>query len=605
VDSYTKVVLSFCLICLGNIILYGQITIDSIVISDTKAVIFKNQVPDYQSNDSTVFSNQEFLQKILSGQLQLNTPGGLMTLLHRGMGNRHLPVLWQGVNLQSIINGSYDLGLIPIGLLDDISFYSVGSPTLQGNNGFAGALNIKDGLSRQASALKFYLLSSSLENYSLGLKNTINRSKWSSNIGIELGQDNNRFSFIYNQKKEKRVSTEFEKINVVMDVEYYLSPRSYISTNIWWQSASRMIPVSTSSAPKEQKQADENFRSQLSYLYFTNKHRIKTSISFMTERLDFKSSDTAPDGSNAKVDIFLISAEWSQIKNKDYSIGLTQRNDVASPNFYPVIQKRFTSQLSLSRKIKWSSSWMSDLSMRQDLVDQKWMPISWTIHTLHKNTAFLLARNYNLPGFNDLYWPSGGNPNLKTEKSIQAELKSKISWKGLVLKFATYGQIVDDWIQWIPQTSGIWSPSNQRRVFSRGLEMNVGKQKYWQSINWEYNASYSFNKTTSIAHYTDPALIGKQLIYIPMHKVGISLGANYKGHLGKIHYTYTGPRFDTPDESQSLAPIHLVNLNYSKMYGKTHFMLGVNNILNHNYQYVRFFPLPGINAEFKVIYKVY
>ncbi|MBK8626697.1 MAG: TonB-dependent receptor [Saprospiraceae bacterium] len=117
----------------------------------------------------------------------------------------------------------------------------------------------------------------------------------------------------------------------------------------------------------------------------------------------------------------------------------------------------------MAKKLNWTNKIISDMSLRQDVVDRQWMPISLTIQSIYKNIGLIFSKNYNLPGFNDLYWPLGGNSLLKTEKSIQAELKTKVSLNKWYLNLASYGQIVDDWIQWVHQASGIWKPTNQEK----------------------------------------------------------------------------------------------------------------------------------------------
>jgi hypothetical protein len=390
VDNHFKLVLSFFKILLCASLINGQVTIDSIVISDTKPFIYQLQNPDYKNNDTFSITTQDFLQKITSGQLQLRTPGGLMTFLHRGLDNRHLPVLWHGVNLQSIVNGSYDLGLIPIGLMDEVSFYTVGSPTLQGNNGFAGALGIQNGSIYKPNSLKIYSQLSTLQNYTIGLKSRQQHNKWSSNVGLEIGKDQNIFSYVYNQKTETRNATDFNKINLVFNLDYFHKPTSITSFNVWWQSSDRLIPVSVTSALTHQSQEDKNLRTQISHQLFGQKHRLKSSMSYLQEKLNFK---TTGIDSRAKVNVFIASIEWSEIKNKSYLLTLTHRSDVASPNFYIKSKSRSTTQLSMAKKLNWTNKIISDMSLRQDVVDRQWMPISLTIQSIYKNIGLIFSKN--------------------------------------------------------------------------------------------------------------------------------------------------------------------------------------------------------------------
>lgn len=601
-DTLSKIILFTIAYVLCSISAYSQVMIDSVVVADSKPFTFYQHQPSYSKDDTTMEATKDFLQRINSGQLQWNTPGGLMTFLHRGMGNRHLPILWHGINLQSTINGSYDLGLIPYHLMDDMNFYTVGSPALTGNNGLAGALNIQDGIKVKSNATHIYSHFSTLQNYALGVKNTFNIHRWSSSLGIEIAKDQNIFDYTFNQKKLQRTNTEFDKINVVYSGNYFVSPRSVFSGNIWWQTSERVIPVSVTSVALSQKQKDTNLRSQLSHYFFGSKHKLHTSISYLKENLDFM---TPAIDSQSEVDVFVSFLEWSELAKKSYLVGLVFRTDVATPNFYNDTKKRTTTQVKIAKNIQWATLFHTDISVRQDLVDEQLMPLSWTAHTIYKNTSLILASNYNFPGFNDLYWPTGGNPTLKTETSLQAELKTKLTLKKWRLNLASYGNLVNDWIQWVPQSNGIWTAANQKRVFSRGCEVDIVTDLYIGKVLLQPSFEYAFNNTTAIDHYFDPDLIGKQLIYIPVHKLGTHLSGGWRKHRVKLAYQWTGRRFDVSDQSQSLKPIHFLHLQYDVAVGNANINVQLQNLLNAKYEFVRFFPMPGLHADIKLSYKIF
>jgi len=577
----------------------GQFEIDTITIMD-KAYIHHHLKPDYTLKDSISLETKDFLHHIQSGQLQNSTPGGLITFLHRGMGNRHLPVLWNGINIQSIINGSYDLGLIPTSLFESLSFYSVGSPTLQGNNGFAGAIDLQSHPFKKQETQVFSNMST-LQNYATGFTTNIHRRKFDFSGGAEMGIDKNIFQYQYNQQKLTRVPTDFKKINILLNVAYYISSFQTLSIDFWWQDAERNIPTSITADPTTQKQSDKNLRTRIAHSLVTKKHKLETAFSYMNEKLNF---NTKAIDSRSNLEVYTFSTEWSELSAKSYFIGLKIRNDIASPNFYTSTKTRLTTQLSVAKKIKWDNILISNVSIRQDFVDNQNMPLSWTAHTTFKDLAFVVARNYNLPGFNDLYWPSGGNVNLKTEKSLQTELKSDIRISALKVKLSVYANLVNDWIQWIPESSGIWTPANQKKVLSRGGEIKIEKQ--YATSKWIIQPSifYTFNKTTALKHYFDPELVGKQLLYVPIHKAGIDMLVRKKKQTWIASYQFTSQRFDTPDESKSLKPIHLLDLKYVFYHLKWKSQISIFNLLNRDYNIVRFFPMPGINAEVKISYTI-
>jgi len=116
--------------------------------------------------------------------------------------------------------------------------------------------------------------------------------------------------------------------------------------------------------------------------------------------------------------------------------------------------------------------------------------------------------------------------------------------------------------------------------------------------------AYSFTKTTALDHYFDKNQIGKPLIYIPQHKVITSVKFVKDGHHLRLSYHLTGKRYDTTDQSNALPVIHLTDISYSYVQKKYKLNLGINNLLNQQYNIIRYFPMPGINAEMKWTFSI-
>jgi len=93
-------------------------------------------------------------------------------------------------------------------------------------------------------------------------------------------------------------------------------------------------------------------------------------------------------------------------------------------------------------------------------------------HTLRASygTAF------RAPTFNDLYFPSGGNPDLRPEKSESVEVGVRGQYRRWYWDLAAYQTDVDNLIQWAP-TAGPgspWAPQNIAEARIRGVELSGG-----------------------------------------------------------------------------------------------------------------------------------
>ncbi len=570
-------------------LMVSQVVVDSVEIKEQRIL----QIPsasDYRKCDTCMVSTLEFLDGITSLQLQNNTPGGLTTILHRGHAHRHVPILWNGVNIQNVINGVYDVSLLPKYLMGQMEFYSHLSQSPLGNNGISGALMMDNG--SKISHITVGI--STLQNYHLSthFHKTHNKFQW--NIGAESRYEKNIFNYNINQLRGQRPSTELKKVDWTGGMDYFINSKSTFSIQHWGQQSSRLIPTSITASTTRQLQEDKNYRSQLSYKYYGNKILWLATATSMQEYLNFYTTGV---NSESVLNIFNGRLEF-RAKDHDFSLYSNYRQDNASPNFYAENRRRQTTQIGGYKKIIWSKSISSYLGVRQDRVDNQWMPISFNYNTQYKKHELIFATNYNLPGLNDLYWPFGGNENLKTERSESIEYKYKTSIKKLDIHNTLFGQLTDNWIQWLPSSQGFWTANNQKKVFSRGGDIRFSYPLYLGKTQVKSGLSYALNRATIVEHESRNDLIGKQLIYVPQHKATIDCHIQYKKHQVEIDYAITGARYDLQDESARLNPFHIVHLRYQYRFKNARLATNITNLTNSKYYLVRFFPMPGLQSEF-------
>lgn len=84
-----------------------------------------------------------------------------------------------------------------------------------------------------------------------------------------------------------------------------------------------------------------------------------------------------------------------------------------------------------------------------------------------------LGKAFRAPTFNDLYWPQGGNPNLKPEHGWEYELRLESSpTYNLFAALSFYLRNIRDRIVWLP-TEGLWQPQNANHISVRGIDCEV------------------------------------------------------------------------------------------------------------------------------------
>ena len=225
------------------------------------------------------------------------------------------------------------------------------------------------------------------------------------------------------------------------------------------------------------------------------------------------------------------------------------------------------------------------------------------------------SKNYNLPGLNDLYWVPGGNPNLKAEKSWEQEIgfnyHKKIKSFDFKTNFDVYHSLVSDWILWQPSAieNGIWTPQNLVEVKLQGIEIDQEISIHKNSnriarlkIFYAYNQAIN-NKAVNVNDLS----VGKQLIYVPIEKMGINLSYSFSKYSALINYHRVSHRYTTSDHSEFLPAYQLFDIRVQKTFEmKSNSIVTsiyIDNLFNVSYESIPFQAMParvfGVNLKYQ------
>jgi iron complex outermembrane receptor protein len=162
---------------------------------------------------------------------------------------------------------------------------------------------------------------------------------------------------------------------------------------------------------------------------------------------------------------------------------------------------------------------------------------------------------------------------------------------------------VNNWIQWIPQENGQWSPENYRNVEQYGLESKLEvKTKLTESLQYSIITDYAY----TVAENKRGELSGNQLIYVPKHQFKIVQDLAYKKWKLAAFTQFTGERFTQADNEVYLPSYWLTDMQLSKQFDfEKHAIstsFSVNNVFDENYMNVIWRPMPGRWFEFTLRY---
>jgi vitamin B12 transporter len=564
----------------------------------------------------------DLMRKFGYGHLRSYGPGGLATLSLRGTGAGHTSVLWNGMPLQSPLNGQLDLSQVPTFFLDDAELQMGGSTTINGNAAIGGTLHLNgqarfnEGLSVQGTAG-----AASFATWFGGLGQRWSGKNFATETKVYVLDSRNDFQFINNNlappREEQREHAAYRQAGILHQDYWQPAANWLLHLRVWMQDNYVELPAeSFVFRTSEADQRDKFIRSMIGAQYTSGHLHMNFQSSVVHHELEYR-QDLASPVSESTFDTFINTVEATAFYGDGFEItgGLNytleqgnademapseiRRHRVAVFNAFKYRQARLAAVLSVRiEAVKGAAPFVPALGFE---------------YLIAKDVKLVgnISRNYRIPTLNDLYWlgvGAEGNQELRSEESWSEETAlhyDKVIGKmvSLSLKATAFSNQVDNWIQWQPDNM-VWSPDNIKKVWSRGSEaqatIRVSDGKWTTSIA----ALYSFTRSTTLDVYDGSAQneIGKQLIYTPVHEGSTTFNAGWKKWAAAAILNVTGLQFTDADNNplRALDPYSTLNLwlqrevNIGKNF-RSSLILEANNVLGASYESREGYPMPGRN----------
>jgi outer membrane cobalamin receptor len=228
--------------------------------------------------------------------------------------------------------------------------------------------------------------------------------------------------------------------------------------------------------------------------------------------------------------------------------------------------------------------------------------------TLHRGSRLVLrasaGRAVRPPSFDDLFFSATafahGNPDLRPERTVQADLGLRWSPRPLALGLTAFRHDSRDLIQWSPDFAGRWRPLNVSRAVVTGLE-GEGSLALAPSPAWDLSADGSFTWSRAVDKSGDRNLDGRTLPRRPPFKASSGLRVRWNGLLGfHLRSRFVSYRWlDAPNVS--FLPGHLLlqaglALSPSR---DLEFAFTVHNLTDVDARDLNEYPVPGRQWELR------
>ncbi|MCC6817279.1 MAG: TonB-dependent receptor, partial [Bacteroidia bacterium] len=552
------------------------------------------------------------------------SPGNLATTSMRGMGAQHTAVLWNGINLQSIMNSNIDLNLLPVFFFDQASIETGANASSAANGAIAGAININN-LAKSANRSFGEFSMGSFGQKSAAIGSSFASKKWNaSSKFITRSADNNfKYSnyFIPGKPLENLKNSEFNQSGFMQDFKFIPNKIHSFYINYWYLETSRNLPSAMGITSNFNEHQDD-YSHKLMALHkanFSSKVELNNKLALVNEQINYFHDLLEPAFNNANSFFIESSLKWSVNNLLDLESSISHTYQLAKTDGYS--DGKIRNLIAIFSKLSYASKNKKlklSLGSRQLMINGVMAPASPDLGAVLSLSRSLkwksnAAAGFRVPSFNDLYWQAGGNPLLKPEMSKKVESSFELNYKNFNASSTFFLHHVNDWILWSPDpVSQLWRASNAKSVVSKGTELAAEyRMKLNQFHNLKLFGRYQLVDSRNVQVYShDSAALFKQLFYTPNHCAFLQLVYNFKAVEFQMGSNYTGAVFTTADndlDNQLNAYlIYNASISYRFVFKSylSELAFKVNNLSNVNYQVMLNRPMPLRNYQFSLKFNI-
>ncbi len=552
--------------------------------------------------------------------LRQNAPGTLATISARGAGPNRTAVLWNGLNLQSPMNGVVDASLLPLWPGDQVDVQQGGNSAAQSSGAMGGAVLIESPFQNARHGFTGNL---GLEGGSFGSKAGMGALDYvsdeiSSRLRVHWQSAENDFPFqktgLYGKLDDTRQQNNFaEKTDVQQFNRWRINKKNGLKTAAWFQQSFRQIPPTATEALQNTWQRDQSGRAVATWDFTPgSRSTLQTRVAWQDEFITFHFAGSTEE---SRAQTSLLSTEWrgKSGSSMEWHVGGSAQHIRASSDGYKN-GKSWYKQTRLAGYALGAKTFdrgaKISVQLRQEWAEAQAAPFTWTLGweiPTGKLGRFRghFSRNFNLPTFNDRFWKTLEQTELSPEKGYSADLGWAVKKPHFSAALTAFQLILDDWILWQPGADGIFRPGNLRKVSSRGLEATGSLVYEFWGLRWKAKGRLQWSETENIAVYGGAqAVLGKQLPYSPKYLAGGGLWLERGAFSGAYLHQYTGSRFITTDAYSYLPGNQTGTVLLHYVLEKCRFWrwsesvaldFTLDNIWNVTYESLANRPMPGRN----------
>ncbi|MBF4492689.1 TonB-dependent receptor [Flavobacterium sp. MR2016-29] len=601
---------AFCLLLLCQIISAQNDSITSlkeVVVSDKNLKKYSNSQSVLKLNDSIINKNEALLTDLLNFNSTIYFKeygrGMLSTVAFRGTTSSQTAVIWNGININSQMNGSTDFNTISSTDYNSVSVKAGGGGIIYGSGAIGGTVHLNNDLAfynRFENNLK--LDYGSFNTIGINYKTNISNEKWSAQIGFSKNSSTNDYKYLnrYTWKGEQRWNQngQYDVITMSANVGYKFDAKNSVKLYSQTSNTDRNTSLITETETKS-KYINGFNRNLLEYDGNFGKLTANFKTAYIFENYQYYADNSTNQYTYGKTESLITKADLGYTLFKSTQInGIVDYNKTKGYGSGFGNNTREISSAALLVKQDFSADWKNEFGVRKEFTDNYKSPVLFSLGSSYQfgklyNLKLNLSRNFRIPTFNDLYWEEGGNPDLKPESSYQAEIGNVFTFSNISLTQTFYYIKINDLLRWVSGSNGIWTPQNTDKVNTYGTETLLSWKKQYGKNYFAANATYAYTVSKDIE-------TGKQLFFVPFHKATAAISYSRNRISAYYQFLYNGFVYtqsdNDPNKIVNAYTVSNIGIDYDFKFLSS-FKLGfqVLNLWNENYESLENRPMPGRN----------
>ncbi|MFS4483210.1 TonB-dependent receptor plug domain-containing protein [Hyunsoonleella sp. 2307UL5-6] len=574
--------------------------LDEVFLSDSKLVKYTSGIKVETLNDSIIDRNQVSLTGLLAFNSNLyfkeNGFGMVSSPSFRGTNASQTAVVWNGININSQLNGQTDFNTINTTNFDAIEIRSGGGSVQYGSGAIGGSIHLNNHLKFNSHFdTNVRLAYGSFNTKMTNISSSYGNSKFTANIGVAYVDSDNDYKYLGTGSVNENGA--FNNLNLNLNLGYFISETDVLKLYHQNYNGERQFS-GTLVAPSNSKFEDENYRTMLEWTRISGTITSKLKAVHLKERFKFFENKDNAFFSFGEVNTFLLNHNFNyRVSDKlQFRSILEYSNfDGDGSSFGDPKRNAFSATVLMNHKP--TTAFEYNINLRQDVTSDFENPFLFSVDGIFKasqvySILFNASKNFRIPTFNDLYWQPGGNLDLNPEASYQFDLGHNLNFKHINLKLNTYYIKTKDLIQWRPDNTGVWQPINVAESQSYGAELEAHSKIKLKHNQFDFSGHYSYTVSENLE-------TNKQLIYVPFHKGNVSVAYQHESFSMFYQHQFTGEVFIIGDD---LEGFNVANIGFGYLLnkaGKVRYDINfrIHNLYNKNYQNVALRPMPNRNYQ--------